>query len=76
MPNLEEIENRMNQTKNILHKCVLEGQIKIELKDIAKLQHLYIEIFTEEDEDYFDPCLGYNFEEALENIEQYDLREE
>lgn len=30
----------------------------------------------DEDEDYFDPCLGYNFEEALENIEQYDLREE
>ena len=27
------------------------------------------------EEDYFDPCLRYNFEEALENIEQYDLRE-
>lgn len=31
MPNLEEIENRMNQTKNILHKCALKGQINIEL---------------------------------------------
>lgn len=30
----------------------------------------------DEEESYFDPCLGYNFEEALENIEQYDLREE
>ena len=29
-----------------------------------------------EDESYFDPCLGYNFEEALETIEDYDLREE
>lgn len=29
----------------------------------------------DEEESYFDPCLGYNFEEALENIEQYDLRE-
>ena len=30
----------------------------------------------DEEVSYFDPCLGYNFEEALENIEQYDLREE
>lgn len=29
-----------------------------------------------EDESYFDPYLGYNFEEALETIEDYDLREE
>lgn len=29
-----------------------------------------------EDESYFDHCLGYNFEEALETIEDYDLREE
>lgn len=29
-----------------------------------------------EDEEYFDPCLGYNIEEALENIEQYNLKEE
>ena len=27
MSSVEEIENRMNQTKNILHKCALEGQI-------------------------------------------------
>lgn len=31
MSNLEEIENRMNQTKNILHKSALEGQINIGL---------------------------------------------
>lgn len=30
----------------------------------------------DEEESYFDPCLGYNFEEALEGIEEYDLREE
>ena len=29
-----------------------------------------------DDESFFNPCLGYNFEEALENIEQYDLRGE
>lgn len=29
-----------------------------------------------EDEEYFDPCLGYNIEEALESIEQYNLKEE
>lgn len=31
---------------------------------------------NEEDEEYFDPCLGYNVEEALESIEQYDLKGE
>ena len=31
MSSVEEIENRMNQTKNILHKCALEGQINIGL---------------------------------------------
>ena len=30
------------------------NEIKIELKDIKKLQHLYIDIFSEEDEDYPD----------------------
>ena len=25
-------------------------------------------------ESYFDPCLGYNFEEALEAVEDYDIR--
>lgn len=29
-----------------------------------------------EEEEYFEPCLGYNIEEALENIEQYNLEEE
>ena len=31
MPSVEEVESRMNQTKNILHKCALEGQINIGL---------------------------------------------
>lgn len=31
MSSLEEIENRINQTKNILHKCALEGQINMGL---------------------------------------------
>lgn len=31
---------------------------------------------NEEEEEYFDPCLGYNVEEALESIEQYDLKGE
>lgn len=31
MSNLEEIENRVNQTKNIFHKCALEGKIDIGL---------------------------------------------
>lgn len=31
---------------------------------------------SNEDEEHFDPCLGYNFEEALETIDEYDLREE
>lgn len=35
-----------------------------------------VELDKDEEVSYFDPCLGYNFEEALENIEQYDLREE
>lgn len=30
----------------------------------------------ETEESYFDPCLGYNFEEALETIEEYNLLEE
>ena len=43
MPSLEEIENRMNQTKNILHKCVLEGQINIGLM-ISDIEYLLNEI--------------------------------
>ena len=56
-------------------------------KELEKLGHKNVEVWYEtigsgaemsgdEEESYFDPCLGYNFEEALENIEQYDLREE
>lgn len=43
MSNLEEIENRMNQTKNILHKCALEGQINIGLM-ISDIEYLLNEI--------------------------------
>lgn len=39
MPSVEEIENRMNQTKNILQKCALEGQINIELM-ISDIEYL------------------------------------
>ena len=35
-----------------------------------------IEDLKREYEQCFDPCLGYNIEEALENIEQYNLKEE
>lgn len=40
---IEEIENRVNKTKNILHKCALEGQINIGLmiSDIEYLLDLY-----------------------------------
>lgn len=43
-------------------------EIKIKLKDIAKLQHLYIEIFTEEDEDYPDRRVISNKERAVQRI--------
>ena len=43
MSSLEEIENRMNQTKNILQKCVLEGQINIGLM-ISDIEYLLNEI--------------------------------
>ena len=43
-------------------------EIKIKLKDIAKLQHLYIEIFTEEDEDYPDRRVISNKERAVQII--------
>lgn len=43
MPSVEEIENRMNQTKNILHKCALEGQINIWLM-ISDIEYLLNEI--------------------------------
>lgn len=43
-------------------------EIKIELKDIVKLQHLYIDIFTEEDEDYPDKRVISNKERAVQII--------
>lgn len=43
-------------------------KIKIELKDIIKLQHLYIDIFTEEDEDCPDRRIINNKEKAVQRI--------
>lgn len=41
---------------------------KIELKDIVKLQHLHIDIFTEEDEDYPNKKIISNKERAVQRI--------
>lgn len=46
----------------------MEERIKIELKDIIKLQHLYIEIFTEEDEDCPDGRVIRAKEQAVQRI--------
>lgn len=46
----------------------MEDKIKIELKDIIKLQYLYIEIFTEEDEDYPDRRVIRAKEKAVQRI--------
>jgi len=43
-------------------------KIKLKLKDIVKLQHLYIDIFTEEDEDYPDRRIISNKERAVQRI--------
>lgn len=43
-------------------------KIKIELKDIKKIQHLYIDIFTEEDEDYPDKRIISNKERSVQRI--------
>ena len=43
MPSVEEIENRINQAKNILHKCTSEGQINIGLM-ISDIEYLLNEI--------------------------------
>ena len=43
-------------------------KIKIKLKDIVKLQHLYIDIFSEEDEDYPDNRVINNKERAVQRI--------
>ena len=46
----------------------MDEKTKIELKDIIKLQHLYIEIFTEEDEDYPDGRVIRAKEKAVQRI--------
>ena len=43
-------------------------KIKIELKDIVKLQRLYIDIFIEEDEDYPNRRIINNKEKAVQKI--------
>ena len=43
-------------------------EIIIDLKDIKKLQHLYIDIFSEEDEDYPDGRVINNKEKAAQRI--------
>ena len=43
-------------------------KIKLELKDIVKLQRLYIDIFTEEDEDYPNRRIINNKERAAQKI--------
>ena len=43
MSSVEEIENRMNQTKNIMYKCGLEGQINMGLM-ISDIEYLLNEI--------------------------------
>lgn len=43
-------------------------KIKIELKDIKKLQHLYMDIFYEEDEDYPNRRIVSNKERAVQRI--------
>lgn len=52
MLSVEEIENRMNLTKNILHKCALEGQINIELM-ISDIEYLLNEIKNLVDENNY-----------------------
>lgn len=51
MSSVEEIENRMNQTKNILYKSALEDQINIELM-ISDIEYLLNEIKNLVDENY------------------------
>lgn len=43
-------------------------EIKIEFKDIVKLQKLYIEIYEEEDQDYPDGRIIRNKEKAVQRI--------
>ena len=54
------------EKSNIKNKTA--DEIKIELKDIKKLQHLYIDIFSEEDEDYPDRRVINNKERAVQRI--------
>jgi hypothetical protein len=54
---LSKIPQEYNKNKN-----------KIALREIIKLQHLYIDIFTEEDEDYPDGRIINNKEKAVQRI--------
>lgn len=58
---------RQKSLKGVIHIKTAD-EIKIELKDIVKLQHLYIDIFTEEDEDYPDKRVISNKERAVQRI--------
>lgn len=44
------------------------NEIKVELKDIVKLQHLYIDIFSEEDEEHPDHRVINNKERSVQRI--------
>ena len=46
----------------------MEAKIRIDLKDIVKLQNLYMEIFEEEDSDYVDRRVVAIKEKAVQRI--------
>jgi len=60
----KEQELKENDKEVNFHK----DKIKVKLKDIQKLQHLYIDIFSEEDEDYPDHRVINNKERAVQRI--------
>lgn len=60
-------------THYLCEKCLFKEEkeadrIEIKLKDIVKLQRLYIDIFSEEDEDYPDKRIISNKERAVQKI--------
>lgn len=60
----KEQELKENDKEVNFHK----DKIKVKLKDIQKLQRLYIDIFSEEDEDYPDHRVINNKERAVQRI--------
>ena len=60
----KEQELKENDKEVNFHK----DKIQVKLKDIQKLQHLYIDIFSEEDEDYPDHRVINNKERAVQRI--------